>query len=186
MDRKGTYLNISNILTFSRILLSPVLCYFILSKNYNISFFLFLVLSITDFLDGFFARRQKHETKLGKVLDPIADKILTFSVMSCFLAMGMMNVWAFIILLFRDFLISAFRITLSNKNKICGANKSGKIKTLFQVLFISMTLLPENVKKISLISFLCPVFLWSSVLFSIISLMIHISNNENTIKEIIH
>ena len=186
MSDKSAYWSVSNLLTFSRILLSPILCFFVLDKNYNVSFFLFLILSITDFLDGFFARRKKQETELGKVLDPIADKILTFLVMSCFLSMGMMNIWAFIILLFRDFLILAFRITLSNKNKICGANITGKIKTLFQVLFISMTLLPENIRKTSLIDFICPIFLWFSVLFSIISFTIHIISNEGVIKEIVN
>ncbi len=172
-------LNFPNILTFLRTLLSPFLCFLILKEYYMPSFFLFFVLSFTDFFDGFLARIKNEVTEIGKILDPIADKILIFSVLSCFLKMNLLNVWAFIILLSRDFCISMLRIVLSKQDKMCTANVFGKIKTMSQMIFILLVLLSRGIlNELISINLYCSIILWFSVMSSVISLVIHILTNK--------
>ena len=170
-------MNLSNCLTISRIIITPLICALILSGNYIFALYSFIFASVTDFLDGFIARKVNKVTNSGKILDPISDKILTFSVLSCFVKMRILNIWAFIILLSRDFIISSIRIILAKNDVIYEANILGKLKTLFQFLFI-FTLLLSNGNKMSFI--ICSeIFIWISVVLSIISLTSCIIDNKS-------
>ena len=170
-------MNLSNFLTLSRIILTPLICAFILNENYAFALYVFIIASLTDFFDGFIARKSNKVTNSGKILDPISDKILTFSIFSCLMKVRLLNIWAFIILLSRDFLISSIRIILAKNKIVYGANILGKLKTIVQFAFIFVLLFSDG-KNNNLI--LCSeIFLWISVFVSVVSLISCIIDNKS-------
>ncbi len=142
-------MTLPNKLTMLRILIIPVMVilYFIpyLKDNYlfaevSILYFieviLFAVASITDFLDGYIARSRNLVTTFGKFADPLADKMLTFTAMSIFLADGLLPLWVFVIILIREFMVSGIRMVMADKQVVIAAAKMGKYKTACTMLAI--------------------------------------------------
>lgn len=177
-------MNIANLVTFSRILISPILCFFILNQKTKyeslVSLILFIIAFLTDWLDGFLAR-MSGVSNLGKIFDPIADKVLVFSVLLCFIRLDYISVWPVIMLLLRDFLIFSLRILLSKKNIIYSADIWGKIKTVLQFLSISSVLLHLYKDNFKLLEF-SEITIWSSVIMSFISLTKCIIDNKINLK----
>ena len=93
------------------------------------AFVLYMVLSLTDKVDGYLARSRNEITDFGKFLDPIADKLLVFSALLLFLDFGMVTVWTVFIIMFREFLVSALRMVASAAGEVIAADKLGKWKT---------------------------------------------------------
>lgn len=89
----------------------------------------FIVASITDFVDGHIARSRHQVTDFGKFLDPLADKLLTLSAMCMFCQWGTFPAWALMIVLTREFAVSGLRMVAGPKGKVIAAGKSGKFKT---------------------------------------------------------
>ena len=90
---------------------------------------LFIIASITDFVDGQFARRYNQISDFGKFLDPLADKLLTIAAMVMFCEWGMMPGWALMLVLAREFAVTGLRLVAVGKGKVIAAGWSGKIKT---------------------------------------------------------
>ena len=93
------------------------------------SLILFMVASLTDFIDGHIARKYNQVSDFGKFLDPLADKLLTIAAMSMFCEWGIFPAWALMIVLTREFAVSGLRMVAGPKGKVIAAGKSGKIKT---------------------------------------------------------
>lgn len=91
--------------------------------------FIYIVLSLTDKVDGYLARSREEITDFGKFLDPIADKLLVFSALLLLLQQGFVNVWFVFIILFREFLVSALRMVASAAGEVIAADQLGKAKT---------------------------------------------------------
>ena len=89
----------------------------------------FILASITDFVDGYIARNYNQVTDLGKFLDPLADKLLTVAAMAMFCQWGSFPAWALMIVLTREFAVSGLRMVAGPKGKVIAAGKSGKFKT---------------------------------------------------------
>jgi len=100
----------------------------------TVAFLLFILASFTDFLDGFIARRYNKVSDLGKLLDPIADKILILGVFLAFLALGRINIWMVIIIMIREFIITGVRLFALNRGYVLEARKFGKHKTVSQMV----------------------------------------------------
>lgn len=132
-------LNLPNKLTIMRIALAPVFLLLFLLKalpyNCILSLVIFIGASITDFADGKIARARNLITNFGKIADPIADKILTTTVLLCFMQRNLCSIWVIIIILSREFIVSAIRITAASQGDVIPANISGKIKTVLQMVF---------------------------------------------------
>lgn len=94
-----------------------------------LAFVLYVILSLTDKVDGYLARSRNEVTDFGKFLDPIADKLLVFSALLLFLQYGAVTVWSVFIILFREFLVSALRMVASANGVVVAADKLGKWKT---------------------------------------------------------
>lgn len=147
--------NIANFFTIFRILLAPIFFIFFINKLYTSAFLCFLIASITDALDGYLARKYNIISNFGKFYDPLADKILIFFAFICIfinppfiLDNPPLNNWRAILLYFpliliisRDFLITFLRQKLKDKNIILRTSFLGKIKTVFQLIFIHIYLL---------------------------------------------
>lgn len=94
-----------------------------------LSLVIFIVASLTDFVDGYIARHYNQTTDFGKFLDPLADKLLTIAAMSIFCEWGIFPAWALMIVLTREFAVSGLRMVASQKGNVIAAGWSGKVKT---------------------------------------------------------
>ena len=94
-----------------------------------ISLAIFIIASLTDFVDGYIARHYNQTSDFGKFLDPLADKLLTLAAMCMFCQWGTFPAWALMILLPREFAVSGLRMVAGPKGKVIAAGKSGKFKT---------------------------------------------------------
>ncbi len=145
--------NAPNLLAISRILLAPLMLFimlypeFITSKGYHpswVAYFaglIFLIASITDFFDGFIARQLNQITDLGKILDPLADKMLTLAAFLGLMMMGLASVWAIYIILVRELFISGLRTSAVQLGLDVSASWSGKVKTVVQMMAIGFLLM---------------------------------------------
>lgn len=131
-------------------------------------FVLFAVASFTDFLDGYLARSRNMITTFGKFLDPIADKMLVNTLFILFAVEGVVPVVAVIIMIWRDTIVDALRMLLSQKGMVMAAGYLGKAKTVFQMLAIIMVLLnnlPFELQGIPMAS----IMVWFATLLSVLS-----------------
>ena len=140
-------MNLPNKLTLTRILITPVFV-FILSVpfpgNYALALILFLLAMVTDHLDGMIARARRQETDFGKLLDPLADKILITSALICFVALPEVDfipAWMVIVIVSREFAITGLRLLAAGRGVIIPAGRWGKNKTISQVVTIIAILL---------------------------------------------
>lgn len=108
---------------------------------------LFLVATLTDYLDGEIARRCNLITDFGKLMDPLADKVLTASAFICLIPHDALPAWAVIIIISREFLITGLRLLASSKNIILPAEKLGKHKTAWQMATIVFFLLLLSIRE---------------------------------------
>ena len=145
--KRPSELNLPNSITILRILLLPF-CAYALFKNGGddaiwrvIAWLLFLVVGLSDVLDGKLARSRNSVTELGKLLDPIADKALIGTAMVSLSILGHLPWWMTIVILTREIGITIFRFAVISKG-IIPANRGGKIKTLFQAGAVSFYILP--------------------------------------------
>ncbi len=131
-------MNIPNILTVIRIILTPIFLLLFLSdinNHFLWGFVVFVVASFTDFLDGKIARKKGIVTVFGQLADPVADKILTTSALLAFMQLDLCNIWIIMIILLREFVITSVRLVATAQGVVIPANIYGKIKTASQMLF---------------------------------------------------
>ncbi len=106
---------------------------------------LFVIASVTDFIDGQIARKCNQVSDFGKFLDPLADKLLTIAVMTMFCEWGRFPAWALMIVLTREFAVTGLRLVAAPKGRVIAAAWSGKVKTASTMIgLILWMLLPEN------------------------------------------
>jgi len=156
--------NIPNVLAFSRIFLSPMMFFFLVNRklftNIHDSWldffaaFIFVLASITDFFDGFIARNFNQTTKLGTIIDPLADKMLTLAGFLGVMMMGRASAWAIFLILLRELFITGLRVMAAAENISVQASFAGKVKTVTQMLAIGFLIMDWPFANI---------FLWISV-----------------------
>jgi len=131
--------SIPNILTVLRIFLAIGSTYFAFKGDkwsLTVSLILFIIASITDFLDGYLARRWKTESNFGKITDPIADKVLILGVLFSFSMSEVVPLLFTMIIAFREILLTVIRLLLAPKKVVIAAVSSGKYKTALQVFVL--------------------------------------------------
>ena len=164
-------LNLPNILSFIRILLVPLLVVTLLTKpkfenQEFVGLALFLLASLTDFLDGFFARRRRQITRLGKLLDPAADKILISAAFISLVELDLAPAWMVLAIVSREFAVSSLRILAAAEGVVIGATWTGKLKTTVQVISISLLIIFNQLGEFR---HLAPISLWVAVVVTILS-----------------
>lgn len=106
---------------------------------------IFILASVTDFVDGYIARKYNQVSDFGKFLDPLADKLLTIAAMAMFCQWGSFPAWALMIVLTREFAVSGLRMVASQKGNVIAAGWSGKVKTASTMVGLcAMMLLPQQ------------------------------------------
>ncbi|MBF0123640.1 MAG: CDP-diacylglycerol--glycerol-3-phosphate 3-phosphatidyltransferase [Candidatus Omnitrophica bacterium] len=137
-------MNFPNILTLSRIFLTLIFAAVIHIKDTGgtlWSIFFFALASLTDLVDGYWARKYNLITSFGKIMDPIADKCLILTAMFLFSYEGLIPVWMVMLIAIREILVTAFRIHAITRGQVLEAESAGKIKTVFQMSTVSIILL---------------------------------------------
>ncbi len=137
-------MNLANKITLLRIILIPLFLFFIYSNiEYNmiISTVIFVIASITDYLDGYVARSRNEVTNFGKFLDPLADKLMVTAAFISLVELGRIEGWIIFIIIAREFAITGFRAVAASDGLVIAASIWGKIKTVTQIIAIILALL---------------------------------------------
>ena len=152
-------MNIANKLTISRICLIPV---FVLAALFEcavakwVCFAVFVIASLTDYVDGRIARKYNMISAFGKFLDPLADKLLVTAALCVFVGNGLVSVWVLFIITVREFAVTGIRLVAAADGTVIAASMWGKIKTVLQLVVISLMLLPVDTGiYINLVGTLC-------------------------------
>ena len=177
-------MNTPNKLTVARMIMVPFLVVFLLTgwggeANRYISLILFVAASITDWFDGYLARKNHLVTNFGKFMDPIADKLLVCSAMICMIELGRLPAWFVIIIIGREFIISGFRLIAAENGIVIAANYWGKFKTVSQMIMIILLILHFD---LSVFVILEQIFIWLSLALTVISLMTYIWQNRSVLS----
>ena len=177
-------MNLPNKLTILRVIMIPffVVC-LLMDKGAATeiaALVLFAVASITDFLDGYIARKYNLVTNFGKFMDPLADKLLVCSAMICLIELGRLPAWIVIIIIAREFIISGFRLVASDNGIVIAASYWGKFKTVSQMFMIMLLILhPEG----TVFFWLEQILIYVSLILTIVSLMDYIMKNKQVLTE---
>ncbi|MFQ5701367.1 MAG: CDP-diacylglycerol--glycerol-3-phosphate 3-phosphatidyltransferase [Acidobacteriota bacterium] len=140
-------LNLPNSLTLFRIFLVPILVVILLTKFEGKELWgvaVFLVASLTDILDGYLARKRDEVTTLGKLLDPVADKLLISAAFISLVEMGLAPAWMVVIIIGREFAVMGLRSVASAQQITISASRWGKYKMVSQVVAISFLILGDH------------------------------------------
>ncbi len=189
-------MNLPNKLTTSRLLLTVVFLVAVFVEfpgNRTLAFIVFVVASITDYLDGAIARSRKLITNFGILMDPLADKILTCSAFIAFIGHGYIPAWMVVVVVARELAITGLRLLAASKNVVLAAERYGKHKTISQMVAVSAILLkasyPDwgdvgqmicgwNIVGRPWVAQLADVSLWLSVVLTFISGWLYLWRNR--------
>ena len=177
-------MNLPNKLTMSRLVLVPVFMAVMLMGYYVPALIIFCVAAITDFFDGYLARKHNLVSSFGKIMDPLADKLLVFGALVCFIQLDVVSVWAPIIIIAREFFVTSMRVVAVSKGKVIAASWWGKIKTNVQLFALigAMLLLGFNNPEVYGIS-IAAILIWVSAIFTIASWIAYIFENISVFKD---
>ena len=181
---KNLNMNLPNRLTLIRIALVPlfIACFYIEAPSaIYVACGIFIAAFLTDIADGYLARSRNQITDFGKLMDPIADKLLAASALIMLTANGILNPIAAIIIIAREFLISGFRLVATGKGVVIAASWLGKIKTTTQAVALVLVMLSTPIR--AWLGFkLDVIMVWISVFFTVISAVDYIRKNINCIN----
>ena len=173
-------MNLPNKLTMGRIFAIPVfIVVFLLDYRYSAAV-IFILAALTDMLDGKIARKYNLVTNFGKLMDPLADKLLVMSALICLSQVGDVAGWMVIVILGREFIITGMRQVAAAQGIVIAAGTTGKIKTITQMIAIPLLIL-EN-WPFSLLGFDLPmdvIFLWIALVMTVVSGIEYIAKNKN-------
>jgi CDP-diacylglycerol--glycerol-3-phosphate 3-phosphatidyltransferase len=178
-------MNLPNKLTLFRVILIPFFVFFMLCPwfegygNY-IALAIFIVASITDFLDGRIARKYNLVTNFGKFMDPLADKLLVCSALICLVELSRLPAWIAIIIIAREFIISGFRLIAADNGVVIAASYWGKFKTVSQMIMVILLILdPDGV----FLGLLAVIVTYLALALTVISLVDYMVKNKDVLKE---
>lgn len=191
-------MNLPNRITLARICLIPIMMIFLLmdfslfpepihwgsfqlSVNHLIAAVIFLLAASTDGIDGYIARKYNMVTNLGKLLDPLADKLLVSAVLISLVELGRCDSWIAIVIISREFAVTGLRQVALLEGKVVAASKWGKIKTIVQIVAISLLLL--NNFPFQFVSIpLDDIAIWAAALITIYSGIDYFVKNKELLQ----
>ena len=175
-------MNLPNKLTVVRVILIPffvvLLLFDITAYDKWIALAIFIVASLTDFLDGHIARKYNLVTNFGKFMDPLADKLLVCSAMICMVELSRIPAWVVIIIIAREFIISGFRLVASDNGVVIAASYWGKFKTTFQILMICLMI--ADLPPLALVT---QIVMWVAVALTVVSLVDYLIKNKDVMLD---
>ncbi len=176
-------MNLPNKLTVLRVCLVPVFVVLMLWDGLGdwsgyAAAAVFIIASITDWLDGYIARRDHLVTDFGKFMDPIADKLLVCSALICLVESGALAAWIVIVIIGREFIISGFRLVASDKGVVIAASYWGKFKTVSQMLMVILLILDLG----GVFDVIADVLTAAAVILTVISLVDYMVKNRKVLE----
>lgn len=175
-------MNLPNKLTLMRVIMIPFFIVFLLVPitPYDnwIALAIFILASITDFLDGYIARKYNLVTNFGKFMDPLADKLLVCSALICLVELEKIAAWMVILIIAREFIISGFRTVAADNGVVIAASYWGKFKTTFQI--IAVCLLIADIPALYVVT---QIVLWIAVILTVVSLVDYLVKNKDVMKD---
>jgi CDP-diacylglycerol--glycerol-3-phosphate 3-phosphatidyltransferase len=151
-------------------------------KHFLIALILYAAASVTDILDGNIARYQNLVTDFGKLMDPLADKILVTSALVCFTAEGLISPVVTIIIMSRDLLVTSFRLIGANKGKVIAADVWGKLKTATQDIGVCCILFWQAIAEWNSASPVTEAFHWGSEILVVAMTVLTVISGYNYIR----
>jgi len=166
-------MNLPNILTLIRFGLVPVMAIFLVQRNFTVAIAIYILASITDILDGYIARKYNQITNFGKILDPMADKLLQFTAIIGLWALAIIPFWIPLIFFLKEILMGLGCIKLLKKDIIVPSKWFGKLSTVLLFLAIIISMLSVNYPILQ--SYKLPIFILAivSLFFSFIMYLIN-------------
>ncbi|MFP4973841.1 CDP-diacylglycerol--glycerol-3-phosphate 3-phosphatidyltransferase [Paenibacillus sp. CN-4] len=191
-------MNLPNRITLARICLIPIMMFFLLvnlsiypeplhwgsfqlSFNHLIAAVIFLLAASTDGIDGYIARKYNLVTNLGKLLDPLADKLLVSAVLISLVELGRCDSWIAIVIISREFAVTGLRQIALLEGKVVAASKWGKVKTIIQIVAISLLLLNNFPFQFVGIPF-DDIAIWLAAIITIISGVDYFVKNKDLLQ----
>ena len=182
-------MNLPNKITLGRMFIAPIFLAIYLAgieHKFLVSAIIFALGAITDALDGRIARKNHIVTNFGKLLDPIADKMLVTAGLLAFMKDGLCSIWIVMVILTRDFAITSLRMIAAAQNVVIPANIGGKIKTILQMVsFIAVMLMCEISAAFSLdfnMNLISNIMLGITAIVSVISGIVYIADGWKIIN----
>ncbi len=180
-------MNTANKLTIFRVILVPIFMALMLIDSFACqmaALAVFAIASFTDFLDGQIARKHNQITTFGKFMDPLADKVLTTAAFIIFLQQGVIDSWAIMLILTREFMVAGVRLCAVGEGNVIAASFWGKFKTVSQmvaiiasILILNMPFIPEATGIL-----ISAILIWLSVVFTVISGIEYLVQNWHLMK----
>lgn len=180
-------MNLANKLTLLRVVLVPIFMAFLLVENTAcqvIALLVFAIASLTDMLDGKIARKYNQITTFGKFADPLADKMLTTAAFLVFMQRGIVDSWAIMLILVREFAVSGVRLAAVGEGSVIAASFFGKFKTVAQMAAIIITIILTNIPVLeqSVSYTVSAALIWISVVFTVLSGVDYLIKNAHLLK----
>ena len=178
-------MNLPNKLTVLRVIMVPFFVAFMLyplagDASKYVALVLFCIASLTDFFDGYLARKNNLVTNFGKFMDPLADKLLVCSALICLSSTGKLATWITLVIIAREFIISGFRLVASDNGIVIAASYWGKFKTVSHMSMIIMLILDLQNPIFTMIT---NVVVWVGVALTIISLVDYVWKNKQVLTQ---
>lgn len=193
-------MNIANKLTLLRIFMIPVFLIFLLPNEIPflsawveaggdvmhvvfswIALAVFVIASVTDFFDGYIARKHNMISNFGKFMDPLADKLLVCSALIGLMSLDKLNIWFVLIVIARDFIISGFRLVAAERGVVIAAAMSGKIKTALQMILIGCLIPVINIPFYAIFVLIFEIIV---LILTIYSLLEYIIKNRTVLSDV--
>lgn len=189
-------MNLPNKITLFRILLIPIFVYLLLmpiegsmtiiygktiSYNIFLAAIVFIVASVTDFIDGYIARKYNLITNMGKFLDPLADKLLVGSAFIVMVELNLIPSWMVVCVIAREFAVTGLRMLAVEQGEVIAAGLLGKLKTITQLMAIILILLGNPIFEYINFKFDI-IILWISVILTIASGLEYFKNSLHVFK----
>ncbi|MDE5718151.1 MAG: CDP-diacylglycerol--glycerol-3-phosphate 3-phosphatidyltransferase [Lachnospiraceae bacterium] len=175
-------MNLPNKLTIFRVILIPffvvLLLFDITAYDKWIALAIFIIASLTDFLDGYIARKYNLVTNFGKFMDPLADKLLVCSAMICLVELARIPAWVVIVIIAREFIISGFRLVASDNGVVIAASYWGKFKTTFQILMICLM-----IADLTPLATVTQIVMWVALVLTVVSLVDYLVKNKSVMQD---
>ncbi len=172
-------MNLPNKLTVGRMIAAVIYVITYMMKWYWVALIIFILASLTDMLDGQIARRRNLVTNFGKIMDPLADKILVYSALVLMVVDTTVPGWMLIVILAREFVVSGMRTVAASEGIVVAAAMSGKIKTVLQMFAVIVLIVANAMPDVKAIMVVGQVLLWLSLIMTVYSGYEYISKNRS-------
>lgn len=177
-------MNLPNKITILRVFMIPLFLIFFLVPNIPygniIATIIFITASLTDFIDGYIARKYHLVTNFGKFADPLADKLLVSAALICFVQLQLVPAWIIIVIISREFIISGFRLVASDNGVVIAASYWGKFKTTSQMIMCILLIINLDYQVFNILE---QIFTYLALALTVISLVDYLYKNRNVLSE---